>query len=284
MTGATSAAVVGGLGAAGAVGGSLISSSAASGAAKTQAAASAQALAAQQAMFGDIQHNMEPYLGAGYSALPAYTAALGLGGTSAAGLVGGPNGSLISPFNPTMDQLSQTPGYQFALQQGLQSTQNGFAAQGLGASGAALKGGSQYAEGLASTTYQQQFQDYWTNNLNALNQLQTAVGGGQNAAAQLGGFGQNSVNAANAALTSGAAASAAGQVGSANALSSGLGSLGGIAQNAGLMYALQNNQSGITNALASANQQYLNPYGTTGNGWNTTPQVSAVNGLQIGGT
>ena len=63
-------------------------------------------------------------------------------------------------------QLEQTPGYQFTLQQGLESTQNSAAARGLGVSGAALKGAATYATGLADNTYQNQF----TDELNANNQ------------------------------------------------------------------------------------------------------------------
>ena len=53
--------------------------------------------------------------------------------------------------------LARMPGYQFTLDQGLKSTQNGFAARGLGTSGAALKGAAQYATGLANQTYGDQF-------------------------------------------------------------------------------------------------------------------------------
>jgi hypothetical protein len=60
---------------------------------------------------------------------------------------------------PTQAQLEATPGYQFTLQQGLESTQNSAAARGLGNSGAALKGAATYATGLANQTYQNQFQD-----------------------------------------------------------------------------------------------------------------------------
>jgi hypothetical protein len=52
--------------------------------------------------------------------------------------------------------LENTPGYQFTLGQGLESTQNSAAARGLGSSGAALKGAATYATGLADQTYQNQ--------------------------------------------------------------------------------------------------------------------------------
>lgn len=55
--------------------------------------------------------------------------------------------------------LENTPGYQFTLQQGLESTQNSAAARGLANSGAALKGAATYATGLANDTYQSQYND-----------------------------------------------------------------------------------------------------------------------------
>lgn len=59
--------------------------------------------------------------------------------------------------------LEQTPGYQFTLDQGLKSVQNSYAAQGLGSSGAALKGAASFATGLADQTYQQQLNNYLQN-------------------------------------------------------------------------------------------------------------------------
>jgi hypothetical protein len=55
--------------------------------------------------------------------------------------------------------LDNTPGYQFTLGQGLESTQNSAAARGLANSGAALKGAASYATGLANDTYQSQYND-----------------------------------------------------------------------------------------------------------------------------
>jgi hypothetical protein len=55
--------------------------------------------------------------------------------------------------------LQNTPGYQFTLGQGLESTQSSAAARGLASSGAALKGAATYATGLADSTYQNQYND-----------------------------------------------------------------------------------------------------------------------------
>ena len=81
-----------------------------------------------------------------------------------------------------MDQatLEQTPGYQFALSQGLQATQNSAAARGLGVSGAALKGAATFATGLADNTYQQQFNQLQTQFQDKLSQDQQNFGQSQN--------------------------------------------------------------------------------------------------------
>lgn len=65
-----------------------------------------------------------------------------------------------TPFQPTMAQLEQTPGYQWALDQGLRGTQNNLTKQGLGKSGPAVQAAGKYAQGLASQTYQQQYGNY----------------------------------------------------------------------------------------------------------------------------
>lgn len=172
-------------------------------------------------------------------------ALFGQGATPGSGTGGGATpfqgtgvyGSLTSPFNPTMAQLSQTPGYQFTLGQGLMATQNSFAAQGLGSSGAAMKGAAQYAEGLASTTYQQQFNNYWAQNQSIYNELMGMSGLGENAAAMVGNNATATGQSVGNTLTSGAAATAAGTVGAANAASGGLSGLSSSA----LMLAMANN-------------------------------------------
>jgi hypothetical protein len=72
-------------------------------------------------------------------------------------------------FAPTQQQLEQTPGYQFQLQQGLNAAQNANAAKGLGNSSNATMDATKYAEGLAGTYYQNAFN-------NALNTFQTNQG------------------------------------------------------------------------------------------------------------
>lgn len=249
-------AIGGALGAAGSIAGASISASASESAAKTQASAANNATAATLAMYNQTQSNLAPYLALGNSAEGTYANALGLPGSSpsAAGSTGTTTGSLIAPFQPTMQQLSTTPGYQFTLGQGLEATQNGFAAQGLGTSGAAAKGAANYAEGLASTTYQNQFQNYLTQNAQIANILQNSVGSGQNAAAGLGALGLQTTAQANAQSLSGAAATAAGTVGSANALTSGISGVTGAGASTGLLLALNNQGLFGNNSVPSASQ------------------------------
>ncbi len=150
-------------------------------AADAQTRASQAAIAAQQQQFAITQQNLEPYNLAGQGALTQQQL---LTGTNPGG---NPlTAPLTARFNPTMAQLAATPGYQFTLGQGLESTQNAYAAQGLGSSGAALKGAANYATGLANTTYNQQLQNYLTQNAQTYNMLQGQVGIGENAAAQVG--------------------------------------------------------------------------------------------------
>ena len=150
-------------------------------------------------------------------------------------------GALTRPFAPTMAQLSQTPGYQFTLNQGEQAVTNSNAALGLGSSGAALKGAANYAEGLASTTYQQQFTNYWNQLNNIAGLIGGAAGQGQNAAAGLGGLGNTAAANAGQFTTSAGAAQAAGTVGAANALTSGISGVGSSVSNAALLSSLNSN-------------------------------------------
>lgn len=156
--------------------------------------------------------------------------------------------SAMAPFNfaPTQANLENTPGYQFSLYQGMRGVNNAAAARGLGVSGAALKGGATFAQGLASNTYQQQFQNalntYGTN----LGKLQTQASLGEDAAARTGNIGATLAGNAGQALVAGGNAAASGQVGVANALS------GGAANASNAL---------VANALFGANGMYGNTAG-----------------------
>lgn len=176
-------------------------------------------------MFNQLQGLLKPYVTAGGSALPSLQALLGLG----------PNGS--AGIQSTLENL---PGFQFDLNQGLKSTQNGFGARGLGVSGAAMKGADQYATGLASNNYS-----------SFLGQLQNLAGMGESAAAGTGTAGQNAGGIIAQLMQQGATATAAGTTGAANSLGQG-----------GLLYSLLNGQQNTTGNLSG---------GFNGTGQNVVP-------------
>jgi hypothetical protein len=158
----------------------------------TKQQADAQTLAAQQQANSQaqaqsqLQQNLAPYANFGASAMPNLVKLLGLGGTG-----GG------FSFNP--QDLQNTPGYQFTLNQGLKNTNNALSSQGLLGSGAQAKALSDYTTGLAGNTYNQQFSNA-LNSYNAnLSPLMSLLGMGQNSAAGIGQGAYNSaVNAGNA--------------------------------------------------------------------------------------
>lgn len=243
------------------VAGSAISSSASKSAADTQADAANNAAALQEQQWQQTQANLKPYMQLGTSSISPLLTAMGYNVTQNADGSYSFNGTdsnniLQQQFTaPTEAQAQATPGYQFTLDQGLKSVQNSAAARGLGTSGAALKGASTYATGLADSTYNdvfnralQTFNTNYSSAANNVNRLSGLVSSGQNAAATNGSLGAATASNVGNTLTSGANASAAGTVGSANALSNGLSSIGSNA----LTYGLLTNNAGTTAASSGA--------------------------------
>lgn len=223
------------LGGIGSIVSGIIGSGAAQGAASTQANASLAALA-------DIQALLKPFVGAGTSALGNLQA---LTGTTPGG---NPlTAALTAPFQPTMQQLAQTPGYQFTLQQGEQAITGNYAGTGLAGgtqgigtgspittvSGPLGKALTSFAQGTATQTYQQQFSNYLAQNQQIYNMLAGQVGTGESAAAGVGSATGSLVPAAGQALASGT-------IGSANAISGAVGGATSAGSNAALLLALAN--------------------------------------------
>lgn len=161
--------------------------------------------------------------------------------------------TLTAAFNPTEAQLASMPGYQFQLQQGLEATQNGFAARGLGVSGAAMKGAANYATGLAQSNYLNDANIFYQNENNAYNKLSGTANMGLNAASGAAqadlGFSGAAANAmigqANQAANSNifaAQAQAAGQVGAANAMGGAFSGIGNSLLGYGMYQNAMNNQ------------------------------------------
>ena len=237
------AAIVGGLGAAGSIGSALIGSNASQNAAAQQVAMQQKALAQQQSMFNTGQQAVNPFIQAGQGALGTLTG-LETPGTSAA-------------------SLAQMPGFQFASQYGTMATQNALAAKGQGASAGPLATAiSQFNNGLASQQY-----------FNTVGALQNTANMGAGSANSLLGGAIQSGNSQASTLGNIGNAQASGTLGSANALSGGLtgaagaGSnalllnqiLGGNSGNSGLYSGLKSTlaNNGLSNSVSNGGFNYL---------------------------
>lgn len=196
--------------------------------AEAQSEAANNAAQMTQQQLEQMRSDLAPYRALGTGTQNALMQALGYNGAfdkdgNLTGMSVNPNAALQQKFSFNPADLSKTPGYQFALQQGLKGTNNALSAQGLGLSGAQAKGLSSFTTGLADQTYNQQYNNalstyntnYQTASNNA-NNLMNLMNVGQNAAAQTGTAGLNAANTAGGYLTGGANAQAAGGIGAAN--------------------------------------------------------------------
>lgn len=192
------------------LGSSLFGASAAESAADTQSAAAREAAARADARFAQIRQDILPFIQRG-----------GMAGNQLMRLTGAFDGGdpLTAPltrmFNP--GDLESSPGFRFARDQGLKAVQNGYAARGLGVSGAALKGAARYATGLADTTYQNMANQDLAQRTGTFNMLMPQASSGLQGATALGGMGVQSTANSNAYFTDAAKAEAAGTMGQANA-------------------------------------------------------------------
>jgi len=204
------------------------------------------------------------------------------------------NDPLYTPMVNDLASLQATPGYQFQLEQGLQSVNNSAAAQGSLLSGRQLKGINDYAQGQASTGYQAawqrsqqayqqafsnnqsqqntQFAQKTQNNNNQFSQMQSMANNGQSAAAGQGGYsmaaGQALAGASsNYGNTQAGLAMAQGQneanraQGYANAVTSGLGAGMGYSGGGG-------NSGGAGTNSGMVNQNNTNALGQQSMGFN----------------
>lgn len=177
------------------------------------------------------------------------------GGPAASGQAPGA-GAAAPAFDSAAMQsfLEQTPGYQFAKQQGMQAVDRALSAKGLGGiSGSLGKGLARFVTGLADSTYQQQLGNY-----------QQAVGVGQSAANQTGAFGTSAASGVGGSLVGAANASAGGIIGAANAGAAGqvgvANAIGAGVNNASNAY-LTSRVLGMYNSTPAAS--YSNPGGYT---------------------
>jgi hypothetical protein len=227
-------AIIGGIGALASAGASIYGANKAADA-QTQAANQANStikdqLAQNQSMYDTNASNLAPWMTRAQGAGDLTSFLTGASGTAPAGYNGamGGQGALTTPFAPTQAQLESTPGFQFIRDQGLKSTQNSYASKGLGSSGAAMKGAADYAEGLAGTTYQQQFQNYWNQNKSIYDML---TGQSQQGLQAAGALATNSTQFAGIG-TQGATSMGSNIIGAGNAQAAGYNAMGTAVGNA----------------------------------------------------
>lgn len=183
-----------------------------------------QGIDAAKQMFGQAKETLSPYTTAGSDAIKMLMGYVQGTGAQQAN-VGGGGANLLSTFAPTMAQLEQTPGYQWAKEQTLGAMTNAGSAKGLGTSGNLLQQVGGAATGLASQTFNDQLKNYMAQNLQAYNMLMGPSQLGGQAAGQLAqsatGLGGQMIGAyTNMGNTLGA-----GTMGAANALAGGQQSL-----------------------------------------------------------
>lgn len=228
-------------GAAAIVGGAIIGAVASNSAASKQVGAETRGQDLAQDQYNQTRDDQAPYREAGYDAL----------GQIKTGMADG--GQFSKTFSGLGD-LSDDPGYQFRMDQGMRGVDAGAAARGGVLSGAALKGEQRFGQDYASGEYQNAFNRYTSQQTNAFNRLASVAGIGQTAANQTAAAGQANVQAQTDATIGAANASASGTVGIGNAVSNGGNSLANWYQQ----------------------QQYLSKMGTTGSGY-TTPSYTNSN-------
>lgn len=191
-------------------------------AAQLQAQSAAQAQAVQLGMYNQTRSDLSPYMTTGNAALSQLAGLFGIGS-------GGPTAATAAGATQA---LTQYPGYQFGLSQGVQALDRSAASKGLVLSGAQLKDTTQFGQNYG-------MQQAWNPYISQLSSLSSL---GENSAAGVGNAGlttgqgiaasiTGAGNAGAAGINNAAAAGAAGQVGVANSLNSGL-------QNALLSYQL----------------------------------------------
>lgn len=223
-------------GAIGSIAGGLIGAFGSNKAGKAQANAANAAAQMQMQQYQQTRGDLKPYMQMGRNNINLLQS------------------TLNKPFSFTAKDYQQSPGYQFAVNQGMRGINNSAISKGLGLSGAQLKGISGYNTGMAQQDFGNQRAFAQGNYQNRLQNLMGAVGMGQNAAAGAGQIGVNAANNAGNNMTSAGAAQGAGYMGMANSV------VGGIDQYN--QYNMLNNMFGPKQQagnLFNNGQQWTNP-------------------------
>lgn len=127
--------------------------------------------------------------------------------------------------------LSQTPGYQFRFNEGMNALDQSLAATGNRFSGRAAKAAQRYGQGLASQEFSNRF-----------NRLASLSGRGQSAVETSGQAGMQAAGNIGNAMMAGGRASAAGTAGVNQAIQGGIGNYMSYQQNQNLLNQLGNDQ------------------------------------------
>jgi len=224
---------------------SLLGANASNKAAQIQANAANNASQLTANMFNIQNQQQQPYRTAGYGALntinsmmPGQYVQYDANGNPTGAGTG--SGYLTNQFNASDLNAQLSPGYAFQLQQGQQANLNAANALGGRVGGNALQGLQNYTQGLATTGYQNAFNNYQSQRQNIYNTLAGIAGIGQTSQTQTGNLAQNAATTQGQLGVGGAAAQAAGQTGVASALSGGA---TGVANNLLLASLLGQNQS-----------------------------------------
>lgn len=204
----------------------------------------------------DANKRLDPYSQFGDAAQNQLRYELGLGGTGT-----GSSGSLNQPYGMEQYQkdvgytpmvndlksLQATPGYNFQLQQGLQSANNSAAARGSLLSGKQLKGLNNYAQGVASQGYQAAWERAQNAYQNAFSRNQSQTQQRYNQLMQPTGIGFNAANAQGSNTMSAANNITGGNQNVSN----------NVSNNA--MYAADQYQSGLSNVNKTLQQLIASP-------------------------
>jgi len=139
-------------------------------------------------------------------------------GSTAAASGGITPGQFTSQFTPADLGTNLSPGYNFQLQQGGQAIRNADTPTQGALSGATLKDLMSFNQGLASTSYQQAYNNWLTTNNTIFGRLSGIAGLGQNASTNVGTAGTTLGTGAAQAGAAAGASNAAGIVGATNSI------------------------------------------------------------------
>ena len=298
-------AVIGGVAS---IGGGLLASSGAKGAARIQDESARRGENFQREMFDKQTALQEPFRQGGMAAQNRLFTLLGInpnaGQPAVSGSAGAPRsyttpygtfdlpdmgsrvtsgvnaqGIVVDPNSPDfgkyardfgMQDYQADPGYAFRLAEGQKAIDRSAAARGGLQSGSALKAAARFGQDLGSQEYQNAFNRYQVNRANQLNPLQSLMGAGQSAANTLtSAAGQQGQNQASNIYNAGNAR-ASGYIGSANALAGALQGIGSTVSN----YPMYQAQIGLLNRGGFGGGGGYGGFGGFGSGPNPDGTIS----------